>query len=79
MRGVEFKDQTRVLGKPTSMADEHCNSLPVKITENGEYPSVESVWELSEDELLEVIESGRIRVGILGSSMPPIYLQVETI
>ena len=77
MKGVEFKDQTNVLGKPESMSNEDCSSLPVKVAKNGEYQSLESVWELSDEELELINKTKRIRLGILGSSIPPVYLQVE--
>lgn len=77
MKGVEFKDQTRVLGKPEKMSDNECSSLPVKDTENAGYPSLESVWELSDEELAMVNKSKRIRLGILGKGMPPVYIAVE--
>lgn len=78
MKGVEFKDQTQVLGKPEGMTGDECQSLPVKFTSNGDYKSIESVWELSDEELDIIIKSKRIRIGIFSNGMPPIYLQVES-
>lgn len=79
MKGVKFKDQTNILNKPENMADEECYALPVKITTNGEYPAIESVWELSDDDLELINKTKRIRIGIIGNTMTPIYLLVEKI
>lgn len=77
MRGVKFDDQNCVFGKPSDMSDEECYSLPVKKTKNGGFNSLESVWELSESEIELIIKSKRIRLGIIGEGMPPVYLIVE--
>lgn len=77
MQPVSFKDQTKVLGKPESMTDEECSALPIKENMNGNYPSLESVWELSDQDLKVIMESKRIRLGILGKGMPPVYLLAE--
>lgn len=77
MKGVKFKDQTCEFGKPSNMADDECSPLSVKKTTNGGYPSLESVWEISDEELAIIIKSKRIRLGILGHGMPPVYMMAE--
>lgn len=77
MKGIEFKDQNCIFGKPSTMTDEQCNPLPTKKTTNGDFPCVESVWELTEEEIAIVLKSRRIRLGIIGNGIPPVYLQVE--
>jgi hypothetical protein len=77
MHGVKFEDQNCVFGKPESMTDEQCYSLPAKKTEHNGFPSIESVFELSDEELAIVNKTKRIRLGILGQGMPPVYLQAE--
>lgn len=81
MMPVEFKDQTMVFRKPESMTDEQCGSLPAKQhhieIEGSKFNAIESVWELSEEELKQVIESGRIRLRVIASGMPPVELMVE--
>lgn len=79
MNPVKFKDQTGEFGKPESMKAEECSNLPMKRTMNGNYPSIESVWELSDEELETVKQSKRIRIGILGNGMPPIYMLAEEV
>lgn len=77
MRGVKFKDQTGEMGKPSNMTDEECYSLPIKRTKNGGYDVLESVWELTDEELAIVNKTKRVRLGILGRGMPPVYLGAE--
>lgn len=77
MTGVEFKDQNFVFGKPGDMTDEECSSLPVKKTTNGNFPAIESVWEFSDEELQIMMKSKRIRLGIIGHGIPPIYISAE--
>lgn len=77
MKGVPFKDMTGEIGKPNSMSAEECSSLPIKRTTNGNYQAIESVWELSEEELIMIKESKRIRIGIIGNGMQPIYIAAE--
>lgn len=77
IKGVSFTDQTQELGKPENMTEEECYSLPIKRTTNGEWPAIESVWEIPEEDLKIIIESKRIRLGIIGNGMPPVYIKPE--
>lgn len=79
MVGVHFKDENRIFGKPSSMTDDECYDLPCKMTTNGKFPAVESVWQLSDEEIAMIIKSKRIRLGIIGGGMPPTYIQVEPV
>lgn len=79
MKGVNFKDETGSLSKPQTMTAEECNSLPIKRTKNGKYPAIESVWELTDEELAVITKSKRIRLGIIGDGMPPVYIEAEPI
>lgn len=59
---------------------EGCNDLPVtKYTNanNGE-EGVESVWELSPDEITQVMETGKVFLYIQGSAIPPVLLTTES-
>lgn len=84
MTGVKFHDQTSELGKPDSMSNEECYSLPIKRTQvqvpgNAQYPSIESVWEMTDEELQQVIKSKRIRIGILSNTtIAPMYVVAES-
>lgn len=77
MQGVKFKDQNAVFGKPATMSEAECGSLPVKITQKDNYAVIESVWELSEEEVRTIVNSKRIRLGVLGTGIPPMYMIVE--
>ena len=77
MKGVPFKDANKVFGKPSEMTDDECNSLPVKITTNDKYPAIESVWEMSDEELAMINKSKRIRNGVLGRGLQPMYVTSE--
>jgi hypothetical protein len=42
-------------------------------------PGVESCWQLSREEILKVVETGKIYFDIWGSTHPPILLSTESI
>ncbi len=77
MTGVEFKDQNCVFGKPPNMTEDECGSLPAKRTSNNGFPAVESVFELSDEEIELINKTKRIRLGVIGNTMQPVYLSVE--
>lgn len=59
---------------------EGCNDLPVtKYTNvnNGE-EGVESVWELSPDEIKQIQETGKVYLYIQGATVPPVLLTTES-
>lgn len=59
---------------------EGCHDLPVtKYTNanNGE-EGVESVWELSPDEIKQIQETGKVFLYIQGAAVPPVLLTTES-
>lgn len=74
MKGVEFKAQNATLGKPQSMTDEECYSLPIRRANWNQYQSVESVWELTDDEIKHIKKSKRIVLSVLGITHPPLHI-----
>ena len=52
----------------------NCAELPVFIGEN----QIVSVWELSGDEMMSVLQTGKVYLRVMGTRQPPIALQVET-
>lgn len=75
MKPIEFKEQSKVLGKPESMTDEECSSLPVY----SDGAQCVSCWKLSDEEIKLISETGCMYVGVLsGSTQPPIWLTVES-
>ncbi|MCK5607126.1 hypothetical protein KAR91_34905 [Candidatus Pacearchaeota archaeon] len=75
MKPIEFDEQSAVLGKPASMTDKECSSLPC--FRDG--VNVISKWELTEEELEEIKKTKCIYVNVLsGKSSPPIKPDVFT-
>ncbi len=69
MKPVEFDEQNDVLGKPASMTDGECGSLPC--FRDG--VNVVSMWELTEKELEQIQKTKCIYVTVIsGESSPPI-------
>lgn len=59
---------------------EGCNDLPVTKyinTNNGE-EGIESVWELSPDEIKRIQETGKVFLYIQGAIVPPVLLTTES-
>lgn len=68
MRPVSFPEQNTVA------TGDGCSDLPL-YAGGGQFVSV---WELSGDELMQVLQTGRIYVRTFGPHIPPIALQVES-
>ncbi len=75
MEGVEFKESTAVLGRPPSMTEEECGSLPIFRTEDGHCISC---WELSDEDLETLRRTKRVWLWVWsGRTQPPVSLSVE--
>lgn len=59
---------------------EGCNDLPVTkyINANNGEEGVESVWELSPDEIKKLQDTGKIYLYIQGTAVPPVLLTTES-
>lgn len=59
---------------------EGCYDLPVTkyINANNQEEGVESVWELSPDDLKKIQETGKIYLYIQGKTIPPVLLTTES-
>lgn len=55
---------------------EGCEDLPLTRTQDGQF--YETCWELDEEELKKVQETGKIYVGIRSSVILPMRVDVET-
>lgn len=81
MKPVEFKGFTHDFRKPESMNEKQCESLPALVhtidIEGEKFNAIESVWELSHEEIKELIETKRIRLRVIANGMPPVNLFVE--
>lgn len=58
-----------------------CEDLPGSCfyLEGGETPSIETVWELDEEEVRQVMESGRIYLNVIGLRIQPVMLTTESV
>jgi len=75
MKPIEFKEQNKILGKPDSMTDEECGSLPVFSDRN----QCISCWELTDEEIEKIKETKCVWIGVMsGHTQPPIFLAVDT-
>jgi len=70
MIGREFPQQTTVLGPPEGMTVDEVHTLPVRIDER----QVISCWQPTDEEREASARGGPVYVGVLGSSMPPIWV-----
>ena len=76
MKPIEFKQQTIVLQKPSSMSDEECSPLAIHQTENGECISC---WTATLKERIKFLFTGRIWLWVVsGRAQPPVYVGIET-
>lgn len=75
---TSFDESNAVLGRPEDMTDEECAPLCVFKTKTTEgRPIIVSCWKFTADELIEIYATGRVWVGIMGTTMPPIYVTGE--
>lgn len=76
MKCVDFPQSNKDLAPPSDLPEGvECGTLPV-FTDGEECISV---WELEGDDLIKVLESGRVFVRVLsGKTQPPIELAVES-
>ncbi len=60
---------------------EGCEDLPVTkyINMNNNEEGVESVWELTPEEIEQVKETGRIYLYMQGEVVPPVFLTTESV
>jgi hypothetical protein len=61
MKPIEFIEQNKTLGKPESMTDEECGSLPVFSDGN----QCISCWQLTDEEIEKIKETKCIWLGVM--------------
>lgn len=59
---------------------EGCHDLPVTkyINANNGEEGIESVWELTPDEIKQIQETGKVYLYIQGAAVPPVLLTTES-
>lgn len=73
-RAVKFQGVNRLLGPPEGVSEEQCATLPV--FSNGAV--CVSSWELSPEEMLQVVRTGRVWLGVWsGRTQPAVFLGSE--
>lgn len=74
MNPIAFKNQTKVLQKPTTMTDEECGPLPVF----NDGKECISCWQLSLRERLKIAFTGILWLRIVsGATQPPVWPTLE--
>ena len=83
MKPVEFKGFTHDFRKPETMNEKQCESLPALVhtidIEGEKFNAIESVWQLDDEEVKQLLESRLIRLRVIANGMPPVNLFVEPI
>lgn len=74
MRPIEFKEQTKVLQKPSDMLDSECKSLP--IFNDGKMCI--SCWKMSFGERIRILFTGKLWLWVRsGKTQPPVKLTLN--
>lgn len=73
---IKFQQANDVLLPPENMTEEQCATLPIFRGKTSDMISdcVVSCWQLSDEELEEVKRTGKVFVGALGKTHPPIFI-----
>jgi hypothetical protein len=76
MKSITFPGYSRIIGKPQNMTDEECGSLVVRDTLNDGWPAMESVWELSDEDLKMINKTKKVILMVVGHVHPPVSVCV---
>ncbi len=75
MEPVKFDAANVFLQRPASMSEEECGELSVFRDERG---FCVSCWELSDEELMKILETKRVWLWVFsGDTQPPVSMDVE--
>ena len=77
---IDYPEANVTLERPKDMTAEQCYDLQVWRGVNAAdgSPLVVSKWQLSAEDLKEINEKGVIYLGVIGHTMPPVWLVVES-
>ncbi len=74
MKPVKFPLHNQILGPPPNMTENECSKLPV-FTDGKQCVSC---WELSDEEIEQLVKTKRLWLGVLsGATQPPVWLSTE--
>lgn len=79
MNRTQHPSNNAVLGAPAgwSQAELPVNALPITRTEVGGKPAVVSFWRPTAEEIADINAGAYVALWVLGSTMPPIAIQVS--
>ena len=76
MKPINFPQSTKVLQRPSTMAESECQSLPVW----NDGKQCVSCWKPTFKERLNILFSGKVWLGVLsGKSQPPVFVSGECV
>ena len=76
MKPTDFKQSTKVLQRPSTMAESECQSLPVWC----DGKQCVSAWKPSLRERLNILFGGKVWLGVLsGNTQPPVFISGEKV
>lgn len=76
MKPIDFKQSTKVLQRPSTMAESKCQSLPVWC----DGKQCVSCWKPTFKERLNILFGGKVWLGVLsGKTQPPVFLTGEKV
>ncbi len=84
MKFIDFPEANFTFTKPENMTDDECGSLRVwrgetEPNEQGNsFPNIISCWELSDDDVANILRDRKIYLRIVSNGMPPVSIQTET-
>lgn len=55
-----------------------CGDLPATLVETVDGPQIESVWELTDEEIEQILKDRKIYLYVCGRSMPPVLVSAES-
>jgi len=53
-----------------------CQDLPAKVYEEEGIPIIETVWELTDEQIEQIVKTKQISIAVIGKSIQPISVQV---
>lgn len=76
MKPIDFKQSTKVLQRPSTMAESECQSLPVWNDGN----QCVSCWKPTIRERLMIALGGKVWLGVMsGKTQPPVFVSGEKV
>lgn len=72
---IGFPEANKVFVKPENMTDDQCARLPACKVVPDDGPSyVLACWQLTPEEIIEVLQLGVVWIGIMGAGVPPHFI-----